>query len=158
MEIFLCLGYFLALMPKRNQQKEKETYTISELAKEFEISTRTIRYYEELGLLSPKRTSGNQRIFTKKDRARLKLILRGKRLGFSLSEIKEMIEMYDVAGETEQIRLTLKYGEKKLKEIEEKIRELEILREDLLAVREILLKRLHELENGQKVIKSEKRQ
>ncbi|MEM2458161.1 MAG: MerR family DNA-binding transcriptional regulator, partial [Archaeoglobaceae archaeon] len=119
-------------MPRKTRQKEKETYTISELAKEFEISTRTIRYYEELGLLSPQRTSGNQRIFTKKDRARLKLILRGKKLGFSLNEIKEMIEMYDVAGETEQIKLTLKYGERKLKEIEEKIRDLEMLREDLL--------------------------
>ncbi|MCQ4153006.1 MAG: MerR family DNA-binding transcriptional regulator [Archaeoglobi archaeon] len=137
-------------MAKKNQEGEKETYTISELAKEFEISTRTIRYYEELGLLSPKRTSGNQRIFTKKDRARLKLILRGKRLGFSLLEIKEMIEMYDVAGETEQIKLTLKYGEKKLKEIEERIKELEMLREDMLAIKEILLKRLKELEMTKK--------
>lgn len=143
-------------MQRKTRQKEKETYTISELAKEFEISTRTIRYYEELGLLSPQRTSGNQRIFTKKDRARLKLILRGKKLGFSLNEIKEMIEMYDVAGETEQIKLTLKYGERKLKEIEEKIRDLEMLREDLLAIREILLKRLQELENGQKSYKVEK--
>ncbi len=140
-------------MAKKNQKSEKETYTISELAKEFEISTRTIRYYEELGLLSPKRTSGNQRIFTKKDRARLKLILRGKRLGFSLLEIKEMIEMYDVAGETEQIKLTLKYGEKKLNEIEEKIKELEMLREDLLAIKEILLKRLKELEMTKKTEK-----
>ncbi len=127
--------------------EKKRTYTISELAREFDISTRTIRYYEEVGLLSPKRTSGNQRIFTRKDRAKLKLILRGKRLGFSLEEIKEMIEMYDVAGEPEQIRLTLKYGEKKLKEIEEKIKELELLKEDLLNIREILIKRLKELES-----------
>ncbi|MCS7130091.1 MAG: MerR family DNA-binding transcriptional regulator [Archaeoglobaceae archaeon] len=136
-------------MPAKTKRKEKETYSISELAKEFEISTRTIRYYEEIGLLSPKRTSGNQRVFTKRDKARLKLILRGKKLGFSLSEIKEMIEMYDLAGETEQIKLTLRYGEKKLKEIEEKIKELEMLREDLLAIREMLLNRLKELE-GQK--------
>ncbi|MCS7143876.1 MAG: MerR family DNA-binding transcriptional regulator [Archaeoglobaceae archaeon] len=145
-------------MSTKTKKIEKETYTISELAREFEISTRTIRYYEELGLLSPKRTSGNQRVFTKRDKARLKLILRGKKLGFSLSEIKEMIEMYDVAGETEQIRLTLRYGEKKLKEIEEKIKELEMLREDLLAIREILLRRLKELENDElnkKISKSE---
>ncbi len=132
---------------------EGETFTISELAREFEISTRTIRYYEELGLLSPSRTSGNQRIFTKRDKARLKLILRGKRLGFSLSEIKEMIDMYDVAGETEQIKLTLKYGERKLKEIEEKIRELEMLREDLLAIRDILLRRLKEIESSKDELK-----
>ncbi|MDK2795796.1 MAG: hypothetical protein PWQ22_1279 [Archaeoglobaceae archaeon] len=136
-------------MAKKGREAEKETYTISELAREFEISTRSIRYYEELGLLSPNRTSGNQRIFTKKDKARLKLIIRGKRLGFSLNEIKEMIEMYDIAGETEQIKLTLKYGEKKLKEIEEKIRELEMLREDLLTIRDILLKRLKELEKSE---------
>ena len=135
-------------MAQRTSEKKKKTYTISELAKEFDISTRTIRYYEEVGLLSPKRTSGNQRIFTRKDRAKLKLILRGKRLGFSLEEIKEMIEMYDVAGEPEQIRLTLKYGDKKLKEIEEKIKELELLKEGLLNIREILIKRLEELESG----------
>ncbi len=135
-------------MAQRTSEKKKKTYTISELAKEFDISTRTIRYYEEVGLLSPKRTSGNQRIFTRKDRAKLKLILRGKRLGFSLEEIKEMIEMYDVAGEPEQIRLTLKYGDKKLKEIEEKIKELELLKEDLLNIREILIRRLKELESG----------
>ncbi|KUJ94260.1 MAG: Mercuric resistance operon regulatory protein (MerR) [Archaeoglobus fulgidus] len=128
--------------------KKKDRYTISELAREFEISTRTIRYYEEIGLLNPERTPGNQRIFSRKDRAKLKLILRGRRLGFSLEEIREMIEMYDVAGEPEQIRLTLKYGEKKLKEIEEKIRELELLKEDLLNLREMLIKRLEELEKG----------
>uniref|UniRef100_A0A7C3ZG38 MerR family DNA-binding transcriptional regulator n=1 Tax=Archaeoglobus fulgidus TaxID=2234 RepID=A0A7C3ZG38_ARCFL len=128
--------------------KKKERYTISELAKEFEISTRTIRYYEEIGLLNPERTKGNQRIFSKKDRAKLKLILRGKRLGFSLEEIKEMIEMYDTAGEPEQIKLTLKYGEKKLKEIEEKIKELELLKEDIINLRNMLLKRLEELEGS----------
>jgi DNA-binding transcriptional MerR regulator len=125
--------------------KEKREYTISELAREFDISPRTIRYYEEIGLLSPKRTKGNQRIFSRKDRARLKLILRGKRLGFSLEEIREMVEMYEVS-EPEQIRVTLKYGEKKLKEIEEKIQELQMLKEDLLAIRERLIERLREIE------------
>lgn len=133
-------------MGQKNSEKRKNIYTISELAKEFDISTRTIRYYEEVGLLSPKRTAGNQRIFTRKDRTKLKLILRGKRLGFSLEEIKEMIEMYDVAGEPEQIKLTLKYGERKLQEIEEKIKELELLKEEILNIREMLLKRLKELE------------
>ena len=133
---------------KEEKESRKEWYTISELAREFEISTRTIRYYEEVGLLSPKRTSGNQRIFTRKDRAKLKLILRGKRLGFSLDEIREMIEMYDVAGEPEQIRLALNYGDKKLKEIEEKIKELELLKEDILSLKEMLLNRLKELEKS----------
>ncbi|MEM2023137.1 MAG: MerR family DNA-binding protein, partial [Archaeoglobaceae archaeon] len=67
------------------------------------------------------------------------------RLGFSLEEIKEMIEIYDTAGEPEQIRLALKYGEKKLKEIDEKINELQLLKEDLLTLRDMLLNRLKEL-------------
>ena len=136
----------------------KKEYTISELAREFDISPRTIRYYEEIGLLSPKRTKGNQRIFSRKDRTRLKLILRGKRLGFSLEEIREMVEMYEVS-EPEQIRVTLRYGEKKLKEIEEKIQELQMLKEDLLAIRERLIERLKELEGegggGMKSVKGE---
>jgi DNA-binding transcriptional MerR regulator len=68
-------------------------YSISDLAAEFEISPRSIRFYEEKGLLSPKRTGGNQRIYDKRDRARLKLILRGKRFGYSLDDIAEMIGM-----------------------------------------------------------------
>jgi len=72
------------------------TYTISELAKEFEVTTRTIRFYEDEGLLSPRR-EGTTRIFSPRDRVRLKLALRGKRLGFSLAEIRELFELYDVS-------------------------------------------------------------
>jgi DNA-binding transcriptional MerR regulator len=70
------------------------TFTISELAKEFDITTRTIRFYEDMGLLKPERR-GQARIFTAGDRTTIKLILRGKRLGFSLLESKDMIELYD---------------------------------------------------------------
>ena len=69
------------------------TYSISELAKEFAVTTRTIRFYEDKGLLTPIR-QGQVRIYTSKDRIHLKLILRGKRLGFSLDECQELIEMY----------------------------------------------------------------
>lgn len=72
------------------------TYTISELAKEFGVTTRTIRFYEDQGLLSPKR-DGTTRIFTPRDRVRLKLALRGKRLGFTLAEIRELFELYDLS-------------------------------------------------------------
>ncbi|MDV6326630.1 MerR family DNA-binding transcriptional regulator [Idiomarina sp. Sol25] len=72
----------------------KVTYTIGELAKEFDITTRSIRFYEDEGLLSPRR-QGQQRIYTNKDRVRLKLILRGKRLGFSLAETGRLFELYD---------------------------------------------------------------
>lgn len=71
-----------------------KTYTISDLAKYFDLTTRTIRFYESEGLLSPKREN-NRRIYNEKDHVRLKLILRGKRLGFTLSEIKTTMELYD---------------------------------------------------------------
>jgi DNA-binding transcriptional MerR regulator len=70
------------------------TYSISELAGEFDITTRTIRFYEDQGLLEPARR-GRQRVYTHRDRVRLKLILRGKRLGFSLTEILDIIRLYD---------------------------------------------------------------
>lgn len=69
-------------------------YSISQLAKEFEITTRAIRHYEELGLLSPKRR-GQTRLYSPADRTRLKLILRGKRLGLSLDDSREIIDMYE---------------------------------------------------------------
>ena len=72
------------------------TYTISELAKEFGVTTRTIRFYEDQGLVSPAREGAN-RVFSNRDRVRLKLALRGKRLGFSLAEIRELFELYDVS-------------------------------------------------------------
>ena len=79
----------------------KPTYTISELAAEFEVTTRTIRFYEEKGLLSPTR-SGTNRIYTPADRTKLRLILRGKRLGFTLEESRDIIEMYDPSGGNEE--------------------------------------------------------
>ena len=72
------------------------TYTISELAREFGVTTRTIRYYEDQGLLSPQR-EGTNRVFSQRDRVRLKLALRGKRLGFTLAEIRELFELYDIS-------------------------------------------------------------
>lgn len=70
-------------------------YTITDLAREFEVTTRTIRYYEDKGLLSPQR-QGQRRVYAPRDHVRLRLIMRGKRLGFSLEEIREMIDLYDV--------------------------------------------------------------
>jgi DNA-binding transcriptional MerR regulator len=70
------------------------TYTISELAREFDVTTRTIRFYEDEGLLTPER-QGQSRIYTPRDRVLLKLILRGKRLGFSLAECRELFDLYN---------------------------------------------------------------
>ncbi|MAO55799.1 MAG: MerR family transcriptional regulator [Rhodospirillaceae bacterium] len=71
------------------------TYGIAELAREFGITTRAIRFYEDKGLLSPAR-DGQRRIYASRDHVRLRLIMRGKRLGFSLDEIREMIDLYDL--------------------------------------------------------------
>ncbi len=81
-----------------------EAFGITELAREFDVTTRTIRYYEDKGLLSPTR-KGQQRVYAPRDRVRLKLIMRGKRLGFSLDEIRELIDLYDVdPSEATQLR------------------------------------------------------
>lgn len=107
-------------------------YTISQLAKEFQLSTRTVRYYEELGLLEPSRTEGNQRLFSKREYARLKLIIRGKRYGFQLDEIKEMVTLFDKDRTgTKQLEKTIEYGTQKVAEVEERIRELTELKEEM---------------------------
>lgn len=94
------------------EQKQKAaaasaTYSIRDLAQEFDVTTRTIRFYEDEGLISPARR-GQTRLFSPRDRVRLKLILRGKRLGFSIGEIREIINLYDAApGEYGQLRFFL---------------------------------------------------
>ena len=124
----------------------KDTYAISELADEFDVSQRTIRFYEEKGLISPQRTKGKHRVYTRRDRARLKLILRGKRFGYSLDEISEMIGMTDIdMCEAEQIEKSLSYGDRKLNELRERIEELKLLEQDLLAVRKKLSSRLKQI-------------
>ena len=78
------------------------TYTISDLAKEFDLTTRAMRFYEDMGLLQPERTGpgGRNRIYSARDRTRLKLTLRAKRLGLSLTEAKEIIDLYDSPRDT----------------------------------------------------------
>ncbi len=81
-----------------------DLYSIGDLSREFGVTTRTIRFYEDQGLLSPTR-NGQSRIYQARDRVRLKLILRGKRLGFSLKEINKLIQLYDTPeGEAGQLR------------------------------------------------------
>lgn len=108
--------------------------SISNLAEEFLITPRTIRYYEEMGLLTPLHNEKiSQRLYGPREKARLKLILRGKRLGFSLGEIKEMINLYDIdRTEGLQLESAVAYGEKRLQELDEKIQELTLLRAELL--------------------------
>lgn len=80
--------------PQRGANGEREECSISDLAREFDVTPRAIRFYEDQGLLAPRR-EGQRRIYTARDRTRLKLTLRGKRLGLTLGEIRELIDMYD---------------------------------------------------------------
>ena len=128
---------------------KKATYSISDLSSEFSITSRSIRFYEEKGLVQPDRTTGNQRRYSEKDRIRLKLILRGKRLGYSLDEISTMIGLADVdINEIDQIQHALTYGVKKLVEIRHRMEELRAMERDLVRVRQKLTDRLGILEKG----------
>lgn len=102
----------------------EKTFTITDLAHEFKVTARAIRFYEDKGLLHPSR-QGMMRVYAKRDRARLQLILRGKRLGFSLAEIREMIDLYDLGdGRIEQLTVTLKRSR-------DRLRALEVQRQDI---------------------------
>lgn len=98
----------------------KKTYSISELAREFDVTTRSMRFYEDQGLLKPGRR-GQTRIFSSKDRVRLKLILRGKRMGFSLAETKELFDLWDetLSGNEKQLHLMLETLARKRAQLEQ---------------------------------------
>ena len=102
-----------------------ESYSISELAGEFGVTARTIRFYEEKGLLSPSR-NGQDRVYSRRDLVRLKLILRGKRLGFSLADIEEMMSLYDRGDEqVEQLRVTLRKSEERIEALKQQRRDID---------------------------------
>lgn len=111
---------------------EEKYFRIGDLASEFGVTLRTLRFYEDKGLISPRR-NGVTRLYSRRDRARLKLILLGKRLGFSLEEVRKMIELYDPYGKNEkQLRVALEKGERQMQhlhaqraEIDEAIAELD---------------------------------
>ncbi|MGH8749454.1 MAG: MerR family transcriptional regulator, partial [Burkholderiales bacterium] len=84
----------MTAQPPSPEPKEPSQYSIGDLAREFDVTPRAIRFYEDQGLLAPRR-DGQRRIYMPRDRARLKLTLRGKRLGLTLSEIRELIDMYE---------------------------------------------------------------
>ena len=103
------------------------TYTISELAREFSVTTRTIRFYEDQGLLNPAR-EGTNRIFSSRDKVRLKLALRGKRLGFSLADIRELFELYDVSrDERKQLEEFLSRLDRRRAHLEQQREDIEVM-------------------------------
>jgi DNA-binding transcriptional MerR regulator len=123
-------------------------YSITELAQLMDVTTRTIRYYEEIGLISPDR-QGKTRWYKESDRVRLKLILRGRRLGFSLQEIEEMVSLYDSdPTEVTQLQEVIRRGDQKIRTIEEQIHDLQAVHAELLDLRTkmmtVLLNKLKE--------------
>lgn len=119
-----------------NKSPQPVEYSISELANEYDITTRTIRYYEDMGLLAPTRR-GQQRVYTQADRVKLKLVLRGKRLGLSLAESRQIIEMYDpTAGNKTQLKKLLEIIDTRKQSLEEQLQDIQVMLVDLTAARE----------------------
>ncbi|MDD9889551.1 MAG: MerR family DNA-binding transcriptional regulator [Gammaproteobacteria bacterium] len=108
-----------------------DAYSISELAREFEVTPRAIRFYEEKGLLCPGR-NGSTRVFSPADRVRLKLILRGKKIGFSLEESRDIIEMYEPeTANTRQLESLLRKIQEKRIQLEQQKKEINTMLKDL---------------------------
>ena len=109
-----------------------KTYTISELASEFDVTTRSIRFYEDQELLHPGRR-GQTRVYSSKDRVRLKLTLRGKRLGFSLAEIRELFELWDEtrSGSEKQLKLMLSKISERRAALEQQMKDITMVQLEL---------------------------
>ncbi len=123
----------------------REFYTITELTREFGISTRTLRFYEDEGLIKPVRR-GRTRLFRPADRHLLMQILRGKRLGFSIAEIRDIIKMYrEPPGEAGQLKLLIDKVEEKREELRQKRRDIEDTLSEFDSIEEACVERLAEL-------------
>jgi len=131
----------------------KKTFSISELASEFSVTPRTIRFYEEKGYLKPMR-DGTRRIYRSPERTKLRLILRGKRLGLSLDETAELISMYGSAqGNRQPLEKFLSRIAEKRIELERKQRDLEVTLNDLKSVEEQCQHALAEYDQGVKNVR-----
>lgn len=121
--------------------------TIQDVRYEFNLTARSLRYYEEIGILEPTRSETNQRLYSKKELTKLKLIERGKNFGFSLDQIKEMILLFDRdrTGE-KQLKRTIAYGDEKINEINVKISELQTIKQEVKALQTEFIKKLDKFE------------
>jgi len=125
----------------RSDAETRDLYSIADLASEFGISTRAIRFYESKGLLSPERV-GATRIFRKRDRARLILILRGKRLGFTLRDISDYLSLYD-ADRSQQVSLLAEKVDERIALLERQRNDLETTITELRDIKSLAEERLH---------------
>ena len=121
-------------------QDNRDLFAIADLAREFGISTRAIRFYEAKGLLSPERV-GATRVFRRRDRARLILILRGKRLGFSLRDISDYLSLYD-ANRTQQVSLLIGKVDERLASLETQLEDLQTTISELKEIKKLADDRL----------------
>jgi DNA-binding transcriptional MerR regulator len=126
----------------RTKAENRDLFAIADLAKEFGISTRAIRFYESKGLLSPERV-GATRIFRRRDRARLILILRGKRLGFSLRDISDYLSLYD-ADRSQQVHLLVGKVDERLKSLEGQLEDLVTTIAELREIKKLADERLEQ--------------
>lgn len=127
----------------------QDTLTIRQMCDAFEVTPRTLRFYEAKELLFPER-EGQKRLFTRRDQARLKLILRGKRFGFSLEEIRQLLDMYEIGDQQEtQLRETLQAAQQHLGDLECQREELDIAIDDLREQMAWVEKRLTTLSSDQ---------
>ena len=129
----------------------KETYSISDLAREFDVTTRSVRFYEDQGLLKPAR-KGQTRIFSPRDRVRLKLILRGKRMGFSLAETRELFDLWDKTpkGNEKQLNRMLETLERKRAQLEQQKKDIAMVEREIDTAEARCRDALKELENRKK--------
>ena len=125
----------------RREGDNRDLFAIADLAREFGISTRAIRFYESKGLLAPERVGG-ARIFRRRDRARLILILRGKRLGFSLRDISDYLGLYDTQSQTAQVALLVGKVDERLHLLEAQLADLETTIGELREIRKLADERL----------------
>jgi len=129
---------------------DKKTYSISELASEFDVTTRSIRFYEDQLLLAPARR-GQTRVYSSQDRVRLKLILRGKRLGFSLAETRELFELWDetTTGSEKQLNLLLVKIAEKRAELEQQLKDIAMVQLELDSAEARCRESLNEIQQKQ---------
>ena len=125
----------------RPEQEGRDLFAIADLAGEFGISTRAIRFYEAKGLLRPERVGGT-RVFRRRDRARLILILRGKRLGFSLRDISDYLSLYDAHSQTAQVNLLVQKVDERLALLEGQLGDLQTTIAELREIRKLADDRL----------------